>query len=145
MGPPAAEGTTLGRAHVLWGLAIVVLFLGTGVYMRGLHLRGFPDRVHYLYRASHVYLLFSGLLNLLAGAHLRNAQRGWRALVQTAGSLLVLLVPAVLFWAFVVEPPLGIPSRSRTLAAAIFALSGTLLLLLSDLPERGRFTGAGNS
>ncbi|MGH2566714.1 MAG: hypothetical protein ACRDGA_00120 [Bacteroidota bacterium] len=56
----------LAHSHIVIGIATVVVFLGTGLYMR----LNFPDlyesneAIRYLFRANHLYILFAGLLNI---------------------------------------------------------------------------------
>jgi hypothetical protein len=119
------------RVHILIGILTVIVFLGTGLYMR----TGFPElygdreAVRFLFRANHVYILFSGLLNIMAGllsVPLRHsaALRGAAGL----GSIALLLSAPLFITAFFVEPVQASPMRPLTVAAAFLALIGTSLL-----------------
>ena len=65
---PAME-RSIGSAHRLLGLGTIGLFLVTGVLMRRQHLHLLPpdSGLRVLFRSRHVYLLFSGLVNLALG------------------------------------------------------------------------------
>ncbi len=119
----------LPLAHRLVGGITLALFLATGAFMRS----RFPavyaanESIRYLYRASHIYLLFAGLVNLALGSYLSIEPPGGRRAFQVAGSLALLAAVAVLAWAFLVEPPLASPHRPRTLLGVVLALAGTVL------------------
>ena len=109
-------------------LALVVFPL-TGAYLRSI----FPDAfaedevVRYQYRANHVYILWSGLLNLMVGMHLRFRDRPlWRRL-QVAGSTILLLAPFALIAAFFLEPRSASPERTITSLTMIALLIGVIL------------------
>jgi hypothetical protein len=59
----------LGRAHRWVGVATIAVFLATGVVLRRHHLDllALDSGLRLLFRSRHVYLLFSGLLNLAMG------------------------------------------------------------------------------
>jgi hypothetical protein len=115
--------------HLGVGLAGVVAFIGTGVYMRA----GFPDLyaanevLRYLYRSNHVYVLLASLVNVALGVHLTPVAPGWRATVSRVGSLLALVSPAVLCLAFFVEAPVASPQRVLTLVGVIAVAAGIAL------------------
>jgi len=96
----------LGSAHRLLGALAVITFLATGVYMRTHEppLTTLSDAVRLLYRSRHIYLLLSGLLNLMLGIYWTERPGGWRRSTQTAGSVLLLAAPVLLFVAFAQEP-----------------------------------------
>jgi hypothetical protein len=81
-------------------------FLASGLYMRTLHLEQLPldAGLRILYRSRHVYLLFSGLLNVAVGLRFAIPSTGPGSRVALAGSLLLLLSPALMVVAFVSEP-----------------------------------------
>lgn len=58
---------TLKRIHFYFGLVIVVHFLITGLFMRQniFSLEPGDTTVRMMFRANHIYILFSGLINLL--------------------------------------------------------------------------------
>lgn len=84
--------------HLIFGIALFVVFLITGQYMRA----DFPDKdaigqdLRLLMRSRHIYILFSALIHIVIGIYMRASARGWRKLVQHVGST-VLLFSSVLF------------------------------------------------
>jgi hypothetical protein len=123
------------KLHLVVGLVGIAVFLGTGVYM----FRGFPDlygtneAVRYMYRANHVYVLLSSLINVALAVYLVPARPGWKALVSRIGSVLVILSPLVLCYAFFAEAPKATPERTFT-GLGVLAL---LLGVLAHLPNYG--------
>jgi hypothetical protein len=117
------------RGHLILGIAGVLTFLATGLYMRMNFpaLYGSQEAARYLYRANHAYILYAGLLNLVLGTYLVARREPWKRLAQRLGSGLVVVAPVLLVWAFVVEPSRVVPERPRTSLGAMCALSGTLL------------------
>jgi hypothetical protein len=97
------------KAHLIFGILIVVGFLLTGQYMDKYynHLAGMPDGPRLLYRTRHIFILLAGLLNLGIGAYFTyRAQPGRRAL-QLLGSLLIFAGSFLFLIAFFYEPNLG--------------------------------------
>ena len=116
------------KLHLIVGLVGIALFLGTGAYM----FRGFPElyganeAVRYMYRANHVYVLLSSLINVALAIYVLPAGPGWKGLASKIGSVLVILSPLVLCYAFFAEAPKATPER-------VFTGLGVLALLLGVL------------
>lgn len=123
--------------HLLAGLLIFIIFLLMGGYMRFRvhHLMEASDRLRFSLRGNHIYTLWAALLNLTLGSYLRFKESGWRAKLQLAGSLLVLLASALVIIAFFFESKYS-PERPVTLATVVFALTGTTLHVLSTVREQ---------
>jgi hypothetical protein len=91
--------------HIIIGIVVFIIFAVTGLYMFG----DFPDKgaispeLRLLMRSRHIYILFSALLHLLAGAYLRLHPQRWRKTLQLTGSFLMALGSIFLILAFVVE------------------------------------------
>ena len=132
----------MGSWHRLVGMAGVLVFLGTGVYLithfPALH--GGNDAVRYQFRANHVYILLSSLLNWGVGIHFVAKEAGWRRGAQRLGSALLLAAPALLVAAFFIEPAQGRPERTLTLLGMVLLLGGTVLHALGA-GRRGRDAG----
>lgn len=128
---------TLRQVHRLAGLATVIVFVGTGAYMhfRYDHLRGMTDATRLLFRSTHIYLLFIGLLNLALGLYLSPARDPWARRLQLLGSVLILAAPLLELAAFLREPFLGGLQRPFTAPAVYAALAGMLLHLASRFPS----------
>jgi hypothetical protein len=126
------------KLHFAVGLAGVLAFLATGLYMNA----GFPDLyagnevMRYLYRSNHVYILLASLINVALGVHLTPAAPGWRATVSRVGSFLALVAPVVLCFAFFFEAPLATPERVWTLAGVAALAAGIALHVLGGLGAR---------
>ena len=125
------------RAHQIVGLATLAVFLGTGVYMRT-HFPGIyrsDAGIRMMFRANHVYILLTALLNLGLGSYVVLYAQRWRRALQWAGSGLVLIATPVLIAAFFYEPVRGSWQRPMTLHSVVLLLVGTLLHLISGIGE----------
>jgi hypothetical protein len=124
------------RFHFYFGIAILIVFLLTGQYMEYVHNRTLPDGPRLLYRSRHIYLLFSGLINLSIGAYLTYRPTGWRRPMQVIGSILLTIGPALLLIGFFREPARG-PEQTVVAPFGIFITAlGTLLHVISATYSR---------
>lgn len=120
---------TVKRLHGIVGFVTVLVFLGTGMYMR----MTFPELydgnqvIRYLFRANHVYILFAGLLNVLPGLYLSWSIIPWRRSLQRIGSWMILIGPLLFLVAFIIEPVQASPMRPQTVTAAFVSLMGVTL------------------
>ena len=123
------------RFHLLFGLAIIVIFLLTGQYMdrRLDHLMYLSDGPRMLFRTRHIYILFAGLLNVSLGSYFTYRPEGWRKALRVAGSILIAAATLLFIVAFFYEPTLAGLKTPLTLIAMIAILTGTLLHLFSTL------------
>ncbi|HEY8186182.1 MAG TPA: hypothetical protein VIF64_08940 [Pyrinomonadaceae bacterium] len=129
------------RLHMVFGLAVVLVFLLTGQYMEYVHNRLLPDGTRMLYRSRHIYILLAGLLNLIIGTYFFPQPTPKRRLLQMLGSILIILSPGLSLVAFFSEPQRG-PNQTMVGAFGIFAVAlGTLLHVLSGIGRRGRQPG----
>ena len=119
------------RTHLILGLAGVVAFLATGAYMhfRYAHLAGMADGPRLLFRSSHIYLLFSSLLNLLLGIYWTPGTTALRRTLQGIGSSLLALGPLLSLLAFLQEPWLQDLERPFSSLAIYGSFAGALLHL----------------
>src|SRR5688572_29990950 len=123
------------RFHFYFGVAVVIVFLLTGQYMEYVHNRSLPDGPRLLYRSRHIYLLFSGLINLSIGTYLTYRPTGWRRPMQVTGSVLLTIGPALLLIGFFREPAHG-PDQTMVAPFGIFITAlGTLLHVISATPS----------
>jgi hypothetical protein len=124
------------RFHLIVGLTVVVIFLLTGQYMEYVHNRLLPDGIRMLYRSRHIYLLLSGLLNLILGIYFVRQPRGWRRTIQTVGTILFVLSPGLLLAGFFSEPHKG-PEQTMVAPLGIFSIAlGTVLHALAQVRKR---------
>lgn len=117
------------RLHFVVGLAALVFFAGTGLYLRfrepAMAATDLGPRM--LLRAGHIYLLFSGLLNVVAGLRSggKNASR--------VGSVLLLSSPVLLAVGFCVEAARSALQRPLTMLGVFAATIGVLLQFIGFL------------
>ena len=97
------------KAHLIFGVLIVVGFLLTGQYMDKSHnhLVGIADGPRLLYRTRHIFILLAGLLNLGIGAYFTYRLEPWRRTMQLLGSLLIFIASLLFVIAFFYEPGLS--------------------------------------
>jgi hypothetical protein len=124
------------RAHLVVGLAGIVLFLASGLYMHfGYdHLRGLDSTTRLLFRSGHINLLWIALVNVALGLHLRPAAGPCRGWLQRLGSLPILTALPLLLVAFLWEPALSDLYRPYSRTAIIASAVGIFFLLLSGWP-----------
>jgi hypothetical protein len=134
--------STAGRrwrvAHGIVGVAFLIGFLLTGQYMDRylLHLQETPGVQRMLYRSTHIYLLWSALLNLVLGLYLRLSEGTVRRAMQYVGSVMILGGPFLLTFAFFHEPSLSGLLRPLSRPAIYSAFGGLLLHALACRSEQ---------
>jgi len=125
--------------HLIVGALVLIAFLLTGQYMDYLDVRSgkLGDVTRMMYRSRHIYILLAGLVNLGVGAYFLRRAGGWRKTLQTAGSVLILVAPALMLLAFFSES--GVPGLRRhfTQPAIIILSVGTLCHAFSGVRPRG--------
>ena len=100
----------------------------------------FPEAYHgdngtrMMYRASHLYLLLSGLLNTALGLYLAG-RMGWQGVLQGIGSVLILAGTLFLAIAFFHEPATGVIHRPVTFPAMLSLLSGMTAHTVASLKK----------
>ena len=126
------------RFHLIFGFAVVIIFLLTGQYMDKYlgHLEGMADGPRMLYRTRHIFILLAGLLNLGIGAYFT-----WRAsqvgrATQITGSALIVIATFLFLVGFIYEPKLAGLETPYSHWGMYLILAGTLLHLLSGLSPR---------
>ena len=124
------------KLHLIYGLAMVVLFLLTGQYMEYVHNRQLPDGARLLYRSRHIYLLLNALINISLGLYVQYSSGGWRRTLQIIGSVLIIVAPVFLLSGFFYEPRRGV--EHTTIAPyGIFATAiGVTIHLISHARKR---------
>jgi hypothetical protein len=124
--------------HIIFGVAVLIVFLLTGQYMDRYfhHLVGMPDGPRLLYRTRHIFILFSGLLNVGIGAYLVQRPERWQRILQLLGSIFITLASLLLILAFFYDTTRG-DLRAPLSHWGIYAIAvGTLFHLFSSLRER---------
>ena len=110
--------------HLAVGVFAVFTFLATGQFMRH-HtppMVTLSDSARLMFRSRHIYILAGGLVNLILGVYLQRQARGWRRVVQAAGSAFLIASPALLILAFIIEPERGFHEEMRWSASGLYAL-----------------------
>ncbi|WP_420579901.1 hypothetical protein [Reichenbachiella sp.] len=111
--------------HAIVGLLTFVIFLQTGWYMKTNDIGNLSDAHRMIYRAGHIYFLFSGLLNLSIGLQLQFSKVPWKKKVQYAGSILLLISPIIFLYGFYQEANIGQIDRAMTRIGIFLSLAGT--------------------
>ena len=83
-----------------------------------------PEAVRIAFRSNHIYLLMSGLVNLVMGAY--SGAWDWGRRVRSAASVLVLAAPCVFGVAFAREPGSGSFDRPLTRAGVVILAVGVV-------------------
>lgn len=123
------------KAHLIFGLAVVIVFLLTGQYMdkHFNHLVGMADAPRLLYRTRHIFILLSGLLNLGIGAYFTYRIETWQRAIQLLGSFLIFAASVLFVIAFFYEPSRG-DLRTPLSHDGMYAIAaGALLHVISGL------------
>jgi len=102
----------LRTVHLVIGTLGFLTFVLTGQYMHWAHdhLHGMADGPRLLYRSSHIYLLWSSLLNVLLGCYLNPLRNGFLRAGQSIAGLAIIAGPFLLVTSFFAEsnsPNLG--------------------------------------
>jgi peptidoglycan/LPS O-acetylase OafA/YrhL len=111
------------RAHAWSGILWLLVFLGTGAYMRYYHsppVDQLADVTRAIYRARHLFILGGALANLALAAS---------ESTPPVASALVLVAPPFLFAAFLTDPEQGIHASAPWLSLGQYALFGAAVLL----------------
>jgi hypothetical protein len=128
----------LRAIHLGLGILGIVAFVLTGQYM-GIFLaglEGMPDGPRLLYRTSHLYLMWSSLLNLTVGYYFAPASGRNAKWVQAFSSALLLLGPPLILTGFFIESPANDLDRVFSSWANYFALGGVILHIVATASGR---------
>jgi hypothetical protein len=117
------------RIHLAAGLVTVAAFLITGQIMRHHHppMDTLSDSTRLLFRSRHIYLLASGLVNLMLGLYLQRAE-GWRGMVQLVAFGFLVASPVSLAVAFFTEVPNGFQPEMVWSSLGLYLLFGGSML-----------------
>ena len=118
----------IGKAHLIFGFLIFVVFLLTGQYMdRNFnHLADMEDLPRALMRAQHLYILLVGLINIALGSYLTISKDKLTLSFQIFGSLLIFTATCVLVYSFFYELPTNRIERPICRMGLYMMLAGVL-------------------
>lgn len=121
------------KAHLFTGLITFILFIISGQYMfRILELQTWDFNVQrMMYRASHIYILWAGCLNIMLGCYLAFSNRKYIRYMQLTGSLAIIFSQAVLITAFCLEPTTRDVNRDLTRYGIALMLLGVSISFFS--------------
>lgn len=128
-------GNRLRWMHLAIGTLGMAVFLGSGQYMHWVHghLQGMPDGPRMLYRSSHIYLMWSSLLNILLGCYLVQLRHRALRAAQALASLCLLAGPFLLTASFFTESNSHALTRPLAQYAIYLALAGALIHAICKL------------
>jgi len=123
------------KANLLFGIVLFLAFLGTGYYMsryfKPEHVTDLTMRMQI--RASHIYLLFTALLNIMAfTCELRGTGRA-RKFFDPAFRLFLIAAGTVALCAFAFEHTGDLKERKLTLLSVILALASVGFILIHEI------------
>jgi hypothetical protein len=120
------------------GILGVIAFLLTGQYMHWVHnsLQGMPDGPRLFFRSSHIYLLWSSLLNVILGCYLIRSQRRFLGHAQSVASFAIIVGPFLLCTSFFVESYNPALLRPIGQVAIFLAFGGVLVHTVTALASR---------
>ena len=119
----------LKSLHLAVGIVGIVAFVLTGQYL-AIFLHGLNDMAdgpRLLYRTSHLYLMWSSLLNLLVGCYFMPAAKSATRKVQAIASVMLLVGPVLMLVGFFTEWKMTGLDRPFTGWGNYLALAGAIL------------------
>ena len=123
------------RLHLIVGLAAVAAFLASGRFMR----THFPEvyagneSIRYLLRANHIYILMSGLVNLMAALAVKPVASNWRVAVSWLSTACLLIAPVLLAAGFWFEAVSGMAVRRFTFYGVLSLVVGVVSAYISSM------------
>lgn len=126
------------KVHLIFGVLVVIGFVLTGQYMDKFynHMRGMPDAPRLLYRTRHLFILFSGLLNLGIGAYFTYRTEIWQRTLQVLGSLFIFAASLLFIIGFFDEPNRGDLRTPLSHYGAYAIAAGAVLHVISGVKSR---------
>ncbi|WP_248723209.1 hypothetical protein [Seonamhaeicola sp. ML3] len=129
----------LGKIHLFFGIAIVVLFAYTGHYLSEnfQYTEGKEMMGRALTRAGHLYILLFGLINAALGAHLKLSKNKLIRTFQKFGSIIIFGSTLLVVYGFFTELPASEIRRPMTQKSLYLILLGvTIHGLTALIPEK---------
>jgi len=131
---PEGKNSSMKRANLIFGLVFLTGFLISGYYMakyfRPAHMDELTVRMQI--RASHIYLLFIALLNLIAfKCELTQANKSV-VFVERIFRFLLIAAGCIAIAAFVLEHTGHLKERKLTLLSVVLSLASIVVILLHE-------------
>ncbi|KRA50668.1 hypothetical protein ASD77_17500 [Pseudoxanthomonas sp. Root65] len=134
----------LRRLHLMAGVVAFATFCLSGEYMLVVEVDAMEDAPRMFYRAIHIYLLWSSLLNIALGTYFTKLCKGILERAQALTSAVVILAPGALALSFFYEsyvPGLVRPIGSWTVIIASVAV-GLQCLVMEFARWQGHLEGS---
>lgn len=127
----------LNILHTAMGTVCLVIFFITGQYMESIFPAAYQDNemIRVLYRANHIYILMSALVNLVLGIYLLQHSFKARKVIQWIASGLILVAPVLFVLAFFLESTAVDLNRPFTFWAVVILFSGVMLNVLAKIGD----------
>src|SRR6516164_4420732 len=128
------------NVHLIFGVCVVIAFLLTGQYMDKYynHMVGVPDAPRLLYRTRHIFILLTGLLNLVIGVYFTYRMQIWRRTMQLLDSLFIFVASFLFLMAFFYEPHLSNLHTPLSHWGTYAIATGAVLHVVSSVGARTR-------
>jgi hypothetical protein len=116
------------------GILAVIAFLITGQLMHHHEpqMMALSTEARLMLRSRHIYILGGALVNLMLGVYAQ-PRHGWRGVVQDLGTVLLVVSPALLVAAFVIEPGPGFHQEMLWSSIGLYTLFGGAMLHLMTI------------
>jgi len=121
----------LRNVHTISGLLLGLIFIVTGFYLQfniGTD-HSVSASQHMMYRANHIYILFSSLIHLLMIPYFVSYNALWANRLKYAVSATLLVSSFLLVLAFIKEPVSGLMDRPLSAWGLYFLLVSVLTML----------------
>ena len=127
------KSLNLKRLHLITGVIFVVVFWFSGAYLKFVvwDTMADDDLVRVAYRTSHVYILMAALINIAVSTNLLANSTKQSQVLQCLGSLLLIVAPLSLTYAFFVESKLAVEVSGFTFLAVVGLAVGVILHAVS--------------
>ena len=123
----------LKQLHLVFGIVYLVVFWLSGAFLKFIiwDVVADDDLLRVLYRSSHVYILMSALINIAISVYLSSSTTPKEQVLQGLGSMLILISPLLLSYAFFLVPKLSVDVNGVIFIAVVSLTIGVILHLVS--------------
>lgn len=118
----------LKKIHLFFGFIVLIIFVLTGQYMHHKynHLIDMPLTERALFRAGHIYILFSSFIHISLGTYYKQENNKLKKRFQLIGSVLLITSTILIIYSFFTELPSNKIERIISRFGIYFALAGIL-------------------